>query len=869
MEITEIKSRLPIMRLLDHFGLKPDRNNRVNCPLHADKTPSLQIYPDTNTAYCFSAACPTHGHSMDTIALAEQVGHQTKHEAILLCKELAALTSQPIIGHKTAKAKSKAIDYKMIFSMMQLQLKTNEAAKKYAAHRGINILASELGYNPYQSDFPHLNNCLIFPLRDQQNKIVSLYGRSIINAENSRHYYMSDRVGLYPNYPGENTRRLLLTESIIDALTLLQIATLKEVTILACYGTNGLGKEHIKAITELSNLEEIIFFFDGDQAGDQAVKTYSEELHKLMPTVLISQVNTIEGEDINSLLITYDESCILTLLDERKQLFLSIEKQTEKQAEIQAKKQEELQAEKPTNIQETNVYKLNVSNPELIQYSTNELLITLMGGIEIHTLDRMRTTLLIRRNPHINASYVMRKSIDLYQDDLVEKFVRRTAEKLEMSSSIIGQSLAEMIEQLETYRTAMIEGSRILKKEKKQLTQSQIIRAENNLKRSNLTAWLLEQYSQAGIIGERTNAVIVHYAMTSRILDEPISVMCLSPSGTGKSYLFKMVAKCMPEGEVESTTQLSENALYYSGTDLKHKCMIIEDMDGAMTAEYGMRELISNLYLTKRVSVRDPKTGKTTTVVYVTEGPTGFFGSTTKESLYEDNSNRCILIYLDESREQDERVMSYQRKLKARLIDQQSEQEIREQLQEMQMLLKKEKVCNPYAHLIDLPDTVFKPRRTNNLLHNFIEAITLYHQYQCEKKDGYLITHPDYIEWTFKLLRDTLFRKSDEISGALRSFMDKLLVWSQENKLKSFYTQDVRLAMRLNPRTAQRYFAELVRYGYVKIVTYCKQKKGNEYEFTGLGGAAHIKQMIDDHISQVMDKVWKEYNDLNRKKNES
>jgi DNA primase len=61
MEILEIKQRLTLARVLQYYGLKPDKNLRPPCPFHADTTPSLQVYYKTHTAYCFSSNCKTHG----------------------------------------------------------------------------------------------------------------------------------------------------------------------------------------------------------------------------------------------------------------------------------------------------------------------------------------------------------------------------------------------------------------------------------------------------------------------------------------------------------------------------------------------------------------------------------------------------------------------------------------------------------------------------------------------------------------------------------------------------------------------------------------------------------------------------------------
>jgi DNA primase len=45
MEIQEIKSKLPIQKVLTHYNLKPDRNNLLSCPFHEDKTPSYRFTP--------------------------------------------------------------------------------------------------------------------------------------------------------------------------------------------------------------------------------------------------------------------------------------------------------------------------------------------------------------------------------------------------------------------------------------------------------------------------------------------------------------------------------------------------------------------------------------------------------------------------------------------------------------------------------------------------------------------------------------------------------------------------------------------------------------------------------------------------------
>jgi len=88
MEIQEIKNRLTLAMLLQHYGLQADKQARLKCPFHEDKTPSMQVYYKTHTAYCFSSNCKTHGKSLDVIDFIMYMENITKHEAILKAQEM-------------------------------------------------------------------------------------------------------------------------------------------------------------------------------------------------------------------------------------------------------------------------------------------------------------------------------------------------------------------------------------------------------------------------------------------------------------------------------------------------------------------------------------------------------------------------------------------------------------------------------------------------------------------------------------------------------------------------------------------------------------------------------------------------------------
>src|SRR5690606_24218602 len=75
----------------------------------------------------------------------------------------------------------------------------------------------------------------------------------------------------------------------------------------------------IECLSGLPDLTEIIFFFDGDEAGKAGVEKLAEKL-KTETRAIISYINTPEGEDINSLLQSHEPAIDAHLLEQRKPL---------------------------------------------------------------------------------------------------------------------------------------------------------------------------------------------------------------------------------------------------------------------------------------------------------------------------------------------------------------------------------------------------------------------------------------------------------------------------------------------------------------------------------------------------------------------
>lgn len=355
MEIADIKANLSLAQILTNYNLTADKNNMLRCPFHEDNTASLQVSFSQNKYKCH--ACDKKG---DVIQFVQDYEKLTKHDALKKCTAMIE-TIQPIRKTTSIVKQEPTIVNTYFIEKMFLSFRKgllcSEPAKEYCTNRNLDFDKLEVGFNSGQfhhgarKDEKLINDCLeiglltlagtnsrtggqaykpfgnksiLFPLKNKENQIVSFYFRSTINNENAKHFYLKNRQGLYPNYPNPDTKKLLLTEAIIDTASLLQLDEIKDnYTLLTAYGTNGLNDEILKAITPLKQLEEIIFFFDGDKAGNEAVTKYAEILREIHPKAKISQVETPKDEDINSLIIGHETDILIHLIDQRKEIVFS------------------------------------------------------------------------------------------------------------------------------------------------------------------------------------------------------------------------------------------------------------------------------------------------------------------------------------------------------------------------------------------------------------------------------------------------------------------------------------------------------------------------------------------------------------------
>jgi len=499
---------------------------------------------------------------------------------------------------------------------------------------------------------------------------------------------------------------------------------------------------------------------------------------------------------------------------------------------------------------------LDTTNPNNYEYLTDHLEIHILGGIKTNKLETLRITLSVQKPKQYD---VLRHSIDLYNDNQVEKLVRKIAERIEIGTSVTRRTLQELTKELENYRFLLLEQQQVAAPHK-EMTATELRVAETFLKKKNLLERTNELIGKSGVIGEIDNRLLMYLIFTSRKTNNPLHCISLGSSGTGKTHLQSKVAELIPEEDKVEITVLSANAFYYfNRTELQHKLILIEDLDGAESVLYPLRELQSKKRITKTVVHKDTK-GTTKTIHLTVEGPVCVAGCTTQESIYEDNSNRSFLLYIDESVEQDIRIMNYQRIASAGQLNEQEQLESAELLRNVQRVLKPIKVINPYAMYLELPQSVFKPRRTNAHYLQFIEAITFYCQRQRQKKYDEN-TGEEYIETTIEdikaangLIQEVLLRKSDTITGATRNHLENLKTYLKENGQTTFTNSEIRRNLRVKETTLRRYNGQLLAENYIRRI---KKTNTKSYCFEIVDVAEYniLKERINTALQNCIAKI--------------
>lgn len=504
---------------------------------------------------------------------------------------------------------------------------------------------------------------------------------------------------------------------------------------------------------------------------------------------------------------------------------------------------------------------LQITNSRFITYTDDLLTVDVLGGVDLSQVERMVCTLRITYNDYPPQ----RTTLDLYNDNQTDKLQRTLCDKWGLKLLEASRSFSTLTLQLEEYRLQQLRYTGKVPQQAFSPSEEDKRRAVHFLSEKNLSGSLTEQLNTIGILGEDRNALILFLALASHKSANPFSVLCLAKSGIGKSYILQKLSECMPDGSFSFHSRISANALYYFDSgDINGKALFVEDLEWTTQMLQPLATLQTQGRLVNTRATKD-KDGMLHSTTFEVVARLCLIACAYSDKNFEELGLPFLCLHLNHSPAQDLAVMEYQKKCRAGQIRTEDIARAQHLLKCVIASLQNISVVNPYATLINLPQDIAYPRKSLLLLLNFIEAITFFFQYQRERLTDtdtgeiFIRTHPQDIEMAFALLKNTLFRRADELSTSVRGFYKWLTEYLQQAKTTQFTALDIRKAKPIHPRTLNRYLQELKLFSYIQVAGGNKHREGFIYKLTDFGNQKEVQGRIEQEMQATLKDVWNAY----------
>ena len=781
-EINLIKEGVDLVPFMQACGIelkKVGSNYRGLCPFHKDTTPSLTVTPENNLWNCFG--CDRGGDNIRFVQLFDKLSF---NEAV---ERLKGYFPKGILPKTAAKEKKqkKGLTVKgkkllaQIVDHYQRCLGENPGGLEYLKQRGITDICAirEFGTGFVDGSLKNLlpqddktirelkalgilntkgneifYNCVVFPLYDQTGAVVNLYGRNISKQNGVSHLYLAGSTKGLVNRRAIRSETIILTESIIDGLTLYAQGFKNVVPV---YGVNGLTEDHLALFSRKT--KEIFLAFDNDQAGTDGMAKVEKQLGTLN---IVCYPVALPVKD-----------CNLFFRDHGAEEFEQLLREAAPKKELTGEcRRQSMYREEERGFRVA--YGRRQYQIKGIRKSSTQLKSTIKASTDLNN----------------SGKEFELTTIDLYSSRSREWFARLCSSLFNEPETLIKEDIVKLMVLVEEYQAPS---------KKENDTEEIIISAADKkiamgfLENPEMFSEILRDFDTMGVTGEETNKLVGYLAATSRKLADPLSIMIQSRSAAGKSTMQDAILTLIPDEEYEKYTRMSDQALFYKGEDsLIHKVLAIEEAEGMGGAAYAIRNIQSAKQITMAVTGKDPNTGEMETREYTVKGPVCVMLTTTATEIDQETASRFIFLSIDESAAMTEAIHRIQREaesLEGLIRDKKQDRIIRKH-HTAQRILRPLAVVNPFAEYLSYPASSLRSRRDHKKYLGLIRVIAFIHQFLREVKqvtvDGerveYIEVSLDDIDMANQLAGEVLGRTMDELATPSRNLLSLIFTMVKE-----------------------------------------------------------------------------------------
>lgn len=837
-ELDELKRTVSLTALAESQGHKLRQQGRdlvVLCPFHQEKTPSLVISPAKNLYHCFG--CGAAGSVVDWMMKTEGF---SLPKAVLRLREFAGSAASssaaalPAPSSPPARQTLTDLDddgqalLRQVTDWYHRNLLNSPDALAWLEKRGLNhpelVSHFRLGFagahgiagalpSPHSKEGKslrarltglgvvresnrqdHFRGCLVVPVTGWPEsydpaacgRVLQLYGRRTlpdhqIKKGSAKHLYLpSPLAGVWNEAALKGSSEVILCEALIDAMTF-WCAGYRNV--IAAYGVNGFTGGHLAAL-QYHGVKRVLIAFDRYEAGDRGAEAVAGELQQA--GIDAWRVRFPQGLDANAYALKSGnpESALALALEQASRMNSDAVTASEA-VTASGKNPSSLAAlpgvQAPAVAAETG--ELTASGELLLRSGPR---VWRVRGWQKNTLSDVMKVNVQVLDESSGAFHV--DSFDMYHAKQRQGFVSTVASELSCELAVIKRECGRVLLALEARQDEQQRAA-----ETEQASGAVTVSGEDEaaalelLKDPQLAERIVNDLAACGVVGESTNLLTGYLAATSRKLDKPLAVLIQSSSAAGKSSLMDAVLGLMPEEERVQYSAMTGQSLYYLGeTSLSHKILAIAEEEGVRQAAYALKLLQSDGELKIASTGKNEQSGELVTREYSVKGPVMLMLTTTASDVDEELLNRCLVLTVNESREQTQAIHAMQRRAQtlAGLLQSSEKQYLTRLHQNAQRLLRPLKVVNPYAEQLTFLSDKTRTRRDHMKYLTLIQAVALLHQYQRAVKRAehrgqvleYIDVQPSDITLANELAHEVLGRTLDEMPPQTR----KLLLLIQE-----------------------------------------------------------------------------------------
>ena len=541
--IQEVKARHELAAFIESKGVKLKRTGKVFqglCPFHEDHNPSLIVDPEKQLWSCLGACKGKGKSSGDVYAFMMQLENLSFKEAhVALGGKLPEETPLDMKGKERVEILTRTVD------LYHKALLESPEAQAYLKGRGfqnpdtwrafrIGYAAGTLGAKAESRRLKAVGlmtatgkerfaGCITIPLLDGE-AVVGLYGRKIKGAG---HYYLpGPHRGLFNAVHASKSKEIILTESILDALSFIEAGYLN---VLPLYGINGLTADHLRFFEEYGT-RQVVLCLDSDEPGKRAAESITA---KLLKHGLAVRTIQLPAKDPNELLIKEGPDAFQKISE-------GLMKEETPTADRVPPTASVLAPQPSTLAPGFSIFfadeELKEDNPQVYERDGRKYM---LQGLPHNSASRLFVNLCL---VYKGKKYPDR--FDLYAARARQSFINRVAPQVETEPRVLEEDLIYLIEKLEKLRDKEKNGE--VKPLPLQMTAQEKEEALAFLKSKELFNTVAADMETLGYVGEDANKRLAYLVSVSRKLNEPLSMVILSQSGSGKSALAEVTETLTP-----------------------------------------------------------------------------------------------------------------------------------------------------------------------------------------------------------------------------------------------------------------------------------------------------------------------------------